>query len=306
MIIVFGSINMDMVFPAGKLPAPGETVLCDKYQVTSGGKGANQALAAARLGAKVALVGCAGDDGPALRMLRHLRKDGVMTTGVAEDPELKTGCAVVITDDHGNNQIVVAAGANGQARADQVPDEVLLGGNVVLMQMELPLSETITLIDRAHERGVTTILNLAPAIHLPQSALEKLDYLIVNSLEARQIAGMLGLKTDHNEEKMAKALSQAGKLTCIVTRSENGAVACTADGEELAVPAIKLDKVIDTTGAGDAYCGTFAAAIHDGKPLKQAMRMASVAGTLACMGKGAQESFAFLGAIEEALGRLGE
>ena len=164
MIIVFGSINMDMVFPADKLPQPGETILCDKYEITSGGKGANQALAAARMGEKVALVGCVGDDGPALRMLRHLRRDGVMTTGVAEDPELKTGCATIITDKHGNNQIVVAAGANGKAKADQIPDEILLPNNLILMQMELPVAETITLIERAHAHGVTTILNLAPAV----------------------------------------------------------------------------------------------------------------------------------------------
>src|SRR5687768_7776086 len=137
MIIVFGSINMDMVFRADKLPQPGETVLCGDYEITSGGKGANQALAAARMGGKVALVGCVGDDGPALRMLRALRRDGVMTTGVAESPDLLTGCAVVVADANGNNQITVASGANRHAKADQVPDEVLKPGGLVLMQMEM-------------------------------------------------------------------------------------------------------------------------------------------------------------------------
>ena len=141
---------------------------------------------------------------------------------------------------------------------------------------------------------------------MPQSALEKLDYLIVNGLEARQLAAMLGLKTDHNEETLAQALSRAGNLTCIVTRSEKGAVACSKDGEIITVPAIQLEKVIDTTGAGDAYCGTFAAAIYAKKPLRQAMRLASVAGTLACTGKGAQESFAYQGDIEDALENLPE
>ena len=127
---------MDMVFRPGKLPEVGETALCGDYEITSGGKGANQALAAARLGGKVALVGAVGDDGPALRMLRALRRDGVMTTGVAESPDLLTGCAVVITDSDGNNQIVVASGANQHAKADQVPDEILKPANVLLMQME--------------------------------------------------------------------------------------------------------------------------------------------------------------------------
>lgn len=306
MIIVFGSINMDMVFRADKLPQVGETVLCGDYDITSGGKGANQALAAARLGDKVALVGCVGDDGPALRMLRKLRRDGVMTTGVAESQEFLTGCAVVTTDHKGQNQIVVASGANAHAMADQVPDEILLPENVVLMQMELPPEENWALIERAHERGTKTILNLAPAISIPMSALEKLDYLIVNQIEATQIADMLNIEVEKNASKLAIALSKQGNLNCIVTLGPKGSVACSQDGELIAVPAIQLEEVVDTTGAGDAYCGTFAGAIHDGKDLVTAMKLASVAGTLACQKQGAQESFVYLGDIEDHLDQLGD
>ncbi|MCB9991053.1 MAG: ribokinase [Rhodospirillales bacterium] len=306
MLIVFGSINMDMVFPADHLPQPGETVLCGDYEITSGGKGANQALAASRLGTKVALVGCVGDDGPALRMLRSLRRDGVMTTGVAESPDLATGCAVIVTDKAGHNQIVVASGANSQAKADQVPDEILKPDNAVLMQMEMPPEENWELIRRAHDHGTTTILNLAPAIHIPQSALEKLDYLIVNGLEARQMAEMFGLTVEKDAMKLARALSQQGKLTCIITLSEQGSVACTKDGALITVPAVIQENVVDTTGAGDAYCGTFAAAIHDKRGIIEAMKMASVAGSLACRAKGAQDSYAYLGDIQDNLHLVGE
>ena len=308
MIIVFGSINMDMVFRAKKLPQAGETVLCDNYNITSGGKGANQALAAVRMGGKVALVGCAGDDGPALRMLRKLRGAGVMTTGVAESQDLLTGCAVVMTDQNGNNQVIVAGGANKQAKADQVPDEILLPANVVLMQMEMEPEENWKLIDRAHQRGCKTILNLAPAIHIPQNVMEKLDYLIVNQIEARQIADLLKMTVEKNVLKLATALSKPGKLNCIVTLGEQGCVACNKNGDLITVPAIKLapGEIVDTTGAGDAWCGTFAGAIQSGYDLVQAMQMASVAGSLACLKHGAQDSFAYLGDIQENLGRLGE
>ncbi len=306
MIIVFGSINMDMVFPAERLPQAGETVLCDEYEITSGGKGANQALAAARMGDKVALVGCAGDDCPALRMLRSLRQNGVMTTGVAESEDSLTGCAVVMTDKDGNNQIMVASGANKEAKADQIPDEILLPQNVLLMQMEVPPEENWTLIKRAHERGCKTILNLAPAIQIPQSALEKLDYLIVNQIEAKQMAEMLGIKIEGNVQKLATALSRQGDLNCIITMGPQGAVACSKKGDIISVPTIKIENVVDTTGAGDAYCGTFAAAIHSGLGLVQAMQKASIAGSLACMKRGAQNSFPYLGDIDDKLPELGE
>ena len=308
MIIVFGSINMDMVFAADKLPEAGETVLCSDYEITSGGKGANQALAASRFGDKVALVGCAGDDGPALRMLRSLRREGVMTTGVAESTDHLTGCAIVTTDKEGNNQIVVASGANQQARADQIPDEILLPGNVILMQMELPAEENWALIERAHEKGVKTILNLAPAISIPASALEKLDYLIVNELEAKQMADMLNLDVERDAEKLASALSQQGKLDCIITLGPKGAVACAVSGKTYNIPAMKLDadEIVDTTGAGDAYCGTFAGAIHSGLGFLEAMQHASVAGSLACRKQGAQPSFVYLGDIQDNLSKISE
>ncbi|MCB1556771.1 MAG: ribokinase [Alphaproteobacteria bacterium] len=300
MLIVFGSINQDMYFPATHLPQPGETVLCPHYETAGGGKGANQALAAARWGAKVALVSRVGDDGTGMRLLAELRREGVMTSGVAHSAE-PTGCAIIVRDPNGENQIVVAQGANADVTAEQIPDDILGSGNTVLMQMEIPPEHNWDVIRRAKARGARTILNLAPAIHVPLEIMEQLDYLIVNEIEVQQIAEKLGLKVQGNAPLIARALAAHGKLTCIVTLGPQGAIAMTPENKMIRVSAMKLDKVEDTTGAGDAYCGTLAAALHAGVSLPKAMKQASIAGSLACMKKGAQASFPHLGEIEDHL-----
>lgn len=305
MIIVFGSINMDMILPVGQFPQPGETVLSPGSETYAGGKGANQALAAARTGAKTALVGRVGDDGMGLRILNGLRRDGVMTSGVAVSEYLATGLAVVITNPRGENEIIVASGANGEVSHEQVPDEILTPKNILMLQMETAPAENWALLERAEKGGATTILNLAPAINIPQAALERLDYLIVNQIEARQIAVKLGLDAEKNMERIAHALAQQGKLTCIVTLGEQGSVAAMPDGNFIRVPALVVDEMIDRTGAGDAYCGTLAGMLHEGRTLGEAMRYASVAGSLACKARGAQPSYAYSADIEEQLPNLG-
>ncbi len=306
MIIVFGSINMDMSLKVEKLPIPGETVLTNQYILYPGGKGANQALAAARAGVKVALVGRVGNDHYGKEATDGIKRDGVMVSGVARS-DLPTGCAVATRDAGGNKQILVMSGANIEVTHDQVPDEILTPQNVLLMQMELPVTETMTLLERAKAKGVKTILNLAPAIKVPGKAFGLLDYLIVNSIEARQIAEKLKMNVENNALKIAQALAMAGQLTCVVTLGKRGAVAVTKDGKAWGVPILEMDQslIVDNIGAGDAFCGTFAAAIHDGKDLVTAMRRASVAGTLACLKEGAQAAIPFLDDIEARLPELG-
>lgn len=306
MIIVFGSIAMDMMLPVGKLPLPGESVASSAYEMEAGGKGANQALAAARTGAKTALVGRVGDDGMGLRILNGLRRDGVMTSGVAQSEERPTGLCVFIIDGTGERQAVVAAGANEEIVNDQVPDEILIPKNMLLLQMETPAAENWALLERAAKGGATTILNLAPAINIPQSALERLDYLVVNQIEARQIGEKLGIDVEKNIEKLAHALSQKGNLTCIVTLGAQGSVAVTPEGGLIRVPAFEVEQVVDRTGAGDAYCGTLAGMLHEGTPLAEAMRHASVAASLACTKRGAQSSFAYSGDIQDSLPKMGQ
>lgn len=308
MIIVFGSINMDMYLPVPAFPQAGETVLSPRYDMFAGGKGGNQALAACRTGEKVALVGRTGDDGPGLRIVTGLRRDGVITSGVAKS-ESPTGMAVVITDKSGESQVIVAAGANFDVRNDQVPDEILIPGNIVLMQTETPPQENWALLQRAKDGGAMTMLNLAPAINIPQEALNNVDYLIVNQIEARQIAKKLGIDPEKNMTKLAYALSQKGnKLTCIVTMGPQGSVAVTPEGKAIRVPCLKLEpeRVVDVTGSGDAYCGTLAGLLHQGMKLPDAMRHASVAGSLSCQTRGAQASYAYFGDIQEKVKELGD
>jgi len=301
MIVVFGSINMDISMRVRDLPRAGETILTPFYEMSPGGKGSNQALACARGGAKTALVGKVGDDGMGTRILNGLRRNEVMTSGVATSDFLPTGIAIVMTDSRGENQISVASGANGDVSAEQVPDEVLKPGNVLLLQMEVPLQENFKLMERAKKLGATVILNLAPAFHIPQKVIDLVDYLIVNELEARMIAETLGVPPNQDLMLVAKALSTQGKLDCIITLGAKGSIAVTQKGDCWRVPSLDLQEVVDTTGAGDCFCGTFAAGIHGRLALGSAMRRASVAASLSCMQKGAQESYPYIAEIEEAL-----
>lgn len=306
MIIVFGSLNMDMSVRLEKLPEPGETVLTPGYELNAGGKGANQALAALRAGAdKVALVGKVGDDHYGRNIREGLKREGVMVSGVAQSDQ-PTGTALTAVDSHGDNQIIVMSGANSEATHDQVPDEILTPQNLLLMQMELPVDQTMEILERANARGCKTILNLAPAVKIPKRAIGHLDYLIVNSIEARQIAEKLQLTAEKDATKIAQALAVQGQLTCIVTLGKRGSVAVTKDGHAWAVPILEIDQsqIVDITGAGDAYCGTFAAAIYKGLSVPEAMRRASVAGTLVCLKSGAQPALPYLAEIEERLSEL--
>ena len=301
MIVVFGSINMDVHMRVKDFPREGETILSPSYEMSPGGKGANQALAAARGGAKTAIVGKIGDDGTGTRILNNLRRNEVLTTGVGTSDYLPTGMAFVTTNAKGENNIIVASGANADVSATQVPDEILRPGNVLLLQMEVPIAENMALMERAKKNGAIVMLNLAPAFHIPQKALDFVDYLIVNELEARMIAETTGIGPNQDLMVIAKALSTQGNLDCIVTLGDKGAVAMTQKGTGWRVPSLALDEVVDTTGAGDCFCGTLAAAIHNKFALGSAMRRASVAASLSCTKMGAQDSYPFIAEIEELL-----
>jgi ribokinase len=304
MIIVFGSINMDVSIRVRSFPAPGETVLSPDYMMSPGGKGANQALACARGGAKTALIGRIGDDAIGTKILNGLRRNEVMTSGVSVSEVLPTGLAVVMLDSSGENQIVVASGANADVRADQIPDEILKPGNIVLLQMELPLQENLTLMERAKTHGAMVLLNAAPALRFPHNMLEFVDYLIVNEHEARHVAEItVAPSADQDLTIVAKTLAEHVHLGCIITLGAKGAVAALKQGKFMRVPALPLapDKIVDTTGAGDCFCGTLAAALHDKMPIEAALRRASVAAGLACTKPGAQESYPYLADIEEIL-----
>lgn len=306
MIVVFGSINIDLNMQVKRFPQPGETVLTPAYEWLPGGKGMNQAIAAARAGAKVAMIGCVGDDGFGTRALNAMRREGVLTSGITQSRDLPTGCATILIDESGENVVVMSQGANAQVSGEQIPDDILGPNNMLLMQMELPEEVNWQVLERASKAGATTILNLAPANSLPREALEHLDYLILNRLEAEQIARKLGLHIDNDAAKLAHLLSKKCDLTCIITMSGRGSVAVQGD-KGWRVPALGMSgEVVDTTGAGDTYCGVLAAALHARMHLPDAMRRASVAGSLSVRGKGAQTAMPYVDDITQALPMLKE
>lgn len=301
MIIVFGSINMDINMKVKQFPEAGETVLTASYTSTPGGKGANQALAAARAGAKTAIVGCVGDDGPGLRILQNLKRNEVITSGVAKSTDFPTGMAFVTKEKVGKSRNIIASGANMLVSADQAPTEILHKNNLLLVQMEVPLEQNAIVMKRAHDNGAKVIMNLAPALTIPKAMLALVDYLIVNQIEAKQLAINLGLDAKKDTLKLAQAMAKEGRLTCIVTMGPEGIIAVTEDGKGWKIPSMKLDDVVDTTGAGDCFCGTFAACLHEDKPLVTVLKMATVASGLSCLSEGTQESYPYLANIEEAM-----
>ena len=296
MIVVFGSINIDLVMAVANLPRPGETVLAPAYRALGGGKGANQALAAARAGAEVALYGCVGRDAFAGDALALLRRAGVDLGGVTER-DAATGCAVVCVDRDGETQIVVASGANMLAGAGQVPDRVLGPATTLLLQLEVSESESHDLIARARRLGARIVLNAAPARPQPAAVLSALDILVVNEIEATMLAD--GVTTAAGGREAARAIAASHGLTVVVTLGGAGAAAFSPDGD-WEVGALPVTPV-DTTGAGDAFTGVLAAALDAGAALPEAMRRASVAAALACTGAGAQTSLPTAGEIEARL-----
>jgi len=305
MLVVFGSINMDVNLTVGHFPEMGETVLSSSYAMTPGGKGANQALAAARMEAKTALVGKVGDDGNGLRVINNLKRNGVMTSGIAKSEDYPTGLAMVAKTKKGDNRIIVASGANLMVSADQCPPDILHANNILLVQMELPLEQNALVMKAAKDTGAPVILNMAPSLPVPVSFFSLVDYLIVNEVEAKQVAKILSLDTAQSDDDLCKAIAQKAKLTTIMTKGAKGVVLSQKDGKGLTVPALPLEEVVDTTGAGDCFCGTFSACLHDKKSLEDSVRTAVVAASLSCQQKGTQDSYPYYSDIEECLEKLG-
>lgn len=298
MLLVFGSVNADMLFKVEALPRPGETVLCPGYELAAGGKGANQAAAAAKAGASVRMVGHVGDDSFGQFARRVMAAAGIDCAALAT-ANRATAVAVIGIDRAAENQIMVASGANLDTHADQIADADLMPGVTVLCQNEIRPEATFALLRRAKARGARTILNLAPASAVPAEVLRALDLLVVNQIEAQMAAGGNGL-TD--PAALARDLAARHDLTCVVTLGAGGAIAVGPRGGHR-VAALAVEPV-DTTGAGDAFVGVLAAALDRGRDLAEALARASVAAGLACTSIGAQTSQPSAAQIEARLGEL--
>ncbi len=283
MIVVFGSINMDMVIQGDRLPRPGETITRAKYALIPGGKGANQACAAAHAGASVTMVGMVGADDWGRAALVGLAAAGVDLSRVGRC-DTPTGAASVCVDKQGENAILVASGANMEARAAHVPDALLRAGNTLLLQMEVPLEESALLIEKAHRNGMRVILNTAPFAPLPDAVLTKVDVLVCNEIEAAMLAG----SEDAAVMDLAADLAMRHDLACIVTLGERGLVGRSPDAG-WQIDALAID-CLDTTGAGDAFCGVLAAGLDQGLTMPEALRRAIVGAGLSCQSAGAQSA----------------
>jgi len=287
-ILVVGSINMDLAVRSPHMPAPGETVLGRGFTTSPGGKGANQAVAAARLGARVAMIGRLGGD-PFGRTLRAgLRAEGVDDAAVLDTPDEASGVALIVVDAAGENAIVVAPGANGRLTPDDVfaCQDAFATAEVVLLQLELPLPTVRAALDMARRHGTRVVLDPAPARKDLPAELYKVDIFSPNVSEAEILTGVQAVE-ERLGKRVALELLARGARAAVLKLSQRGALVVTADSQFYTVPAYRV-TVQDSTGAGDAFTAALAVATARGEPLREATAYANAAGALACTALGAQ------------------
>ncbi|UBV41759.1 ribokinase [Deinococcus taeanensis] len=286
-VLVVGSVNLDLTVRAGRIPAPGETVLGQDAVTSPGGKGANQAVAAALAGAPVALTGAVGQDAFREDALRGLQAAGVNLSGL-HTLAAPTGLALITVNDEGENAITVASGANAHLRPHHLPG-TLHGVTHVLLQQELPPEVTLAAAQRAHAAGAHVLLNAAPTRATAPALLALVHHLIVNEHE-------LAALQPGETEPAARALLTRGPQAVTVTLGGRGSLTVTAQ-ETLPLAAHPI-QVVDTTGAGDTFCGVLAARLAQGDPLPTALHAAGVAGALTCTRPGAQNAMPTWGQVQ--------
>jgi ribokinase len=288
-IVVLGSLNMDLVAALPHLPRPAETVVAERLQTFPGGKGANQAVAAARLGGNVTMVGRVGSDAFGDTLINSLRSDGVDTTRVERDATEPTGAALILVERSGQNMIAVAPGANSTVGSADVERAAacLESSSLLLLQLEVPVPAVEAAIRAARRVGARVILNAAPAFSLAPDLLRGLDLLIVNEIEASALFGQ-HVETRDDAAAAGGAALEIGVRAAVVTLGAAGAVLVNASGVS-AIDAIPVDAV-DATAAGDAFVGAAAVALAHGANLRSAARMGAAAGAAAATHTGAQSS----------------
>jgi ribokinase len=275
-IVIVGSFNMDLTAYMERLPRPGETVHGRKFVTGPGGKGSNQAVAAARLGAEVTFVGRVGTDVFAEAAIATWKQEGINTDYVVRDPELATGVAPIWVDNRGENSIVVVLGANLNVKHEDIDNAagVIAKADVVVAQLEINYDAVGYALQVAKAHGIRTILNPAPAGQLARETIALADYLTPNETELETLSGISG----NEVEPAARALLSSDQQTVVVTLGENGAQWVRRDSSAR-IPAFKVN-VVDTTGAGDAFNGGFAVALGEGNGLQDAIRFANATAAL--------------------------
>jgi ribokinase len=288
-IVVVGSSNTDMIIKLDRIPRPGETLLGGEFVVAPGGKGANQAVAAARAGGDVTFIARVGRDMFGDKAIEGFEKDGIHTGFVFRDPKAPSGVALIFVAKDGENSIAVASGANGCLTPADVRKarKGFETAQVVVMQLETPLDTVVAAAELAHKRNIQVILNPAPARPLPDELLSKLTYLTPNESEAELLTG-IQVKDELSAGKAARVLLGKGVKNVVITLGAKGSLLATSESTQI-IPGFKVQPV-DTTAAGDVFNGALAVALCEKKLLHEAVRFANAAGALSVTIMGAQPS----------------
>jgi ribokinase len=288
-IVVVGSSNVDLIMKMDHLPEKGETVTDAVFMQVYGGKGANQAVAAARAGGKVAFVNCVGEDAYTPQMVQNYINDGINTRFVFQEENIASGHALIMIDQTGDNIISVAPGANNLLTPSKIDKAlpIINEAAMIVMQYEIPEETIKYVIDLANQKNIPVLWNVAPARPFDFSYIPKVNILVLNEVEAGFLAEM-PVENETDAEKAAEKLVAKGVEKVIITLGSQGAFVLTKD-EKVSVPSFKVNAV-DTTAAGDTFCGAFAVALVEGKSLKESLQFASAAAAISVTRIGAQPS----------------
>jgi len=291
---------MDFFILLEHLPIPGETVLGKRFVMQPGGKGANQAVAAARLGAKTYMVGRVGNDIFANEVIENFKRNNVKVDYIKRDPETHTGVAFIFVDAKGENMIAVASGADARVSPSDVDDamDIISKSDVLLLQLEIPVETVVYAARKAYENNVKVILNPAPARSLPEEIFKYIYILTPNRVEAQMLSNV-EIRSTEDVLKAARVLMSKGVKSIVVTLGAEGALLISGD-REIHIPAFKV-KPVDTTGAGDAFNAALAVAIAEGKSLEEAVRWANAAAAIKITRVGAQAGLPYRKDLKEFL-----
>jgi ribokinase len=285
-VLVFGSLNMDLVTRTPRLPQPGETIAGHHFVTVPGDKGANQAVAVAKLGVPVQMNGRVGGDEFGKMLIESLRSAGVDCAGIYTDETCSSGVAAIAIDDAGENNIIVVPGANGHVDGSDVEKIPFFGHKVLLLQLEIPIAIVLAAAQVAHSAGVTVILDPAPApTELPPALYTAVDILTPNQVETEQLTG-IKVRDRDSASNAAQELQRRGVKTVIIKMGAQGAL-CATETEELWIKPFEV-VAIDTVAAGDAFNGGLAAALAEGRSIEEACRWGAAAGAIAVTRSGAQ------------------
>lgn len=299
MITVFGSINMDLIATTPRLPKPGETLAGTGFSTAAGGKGANQALAATRAGAKVKMAGAVGSDAFATDAVALMKQAGTVLSAVKLADEA-TGTAHILVGGDGENVIIVVAGANGRVTEQDgiAAVEAMAKDDTLVLQLEIPAASIEAALSAAKKAGIRSLINIAPLTPEAARLGRMADIVVANETEFELLAGKSGLGTDERIAEMRRLHDETGQ-TIIVTLGAEGVVALR-DGTIHTARGLKIEPV-DTVGAGDTFCGYLAASLDAGLDFEKALRRAAVAGSLACLKPGAQPAIPLAAEVEARL-----